>query len=249
MSNIANLYQDNTGITPLTAAGQTVGLVRDRGPKLHNFSQGTSADRPTYSAYSGLLNAPVFTPPFSFLNSVFAITTWRFLHDGSGFTMFVQGTINYDASDQESLIWDNATQSNGSLGTGCQVGFLNSSGSGVTGAMFCNIVLGKIVIVAQVVTSNNVVTSGVPYILTVRYWYLSPGGNDMILRVGGSQVGAGATVTAPGTQSASAKPNIGCNTQTTRTDFYNGSIRRVLLFKGPLPDSVLPVIEGRLLTT
>lgn len=249
MSNITSLYQDNTGLTPVTATGQNVGLARDHGPKLHGFSQGTVADRPVYSAYSGLLNAPVFTPPLSFLNSIFALTSWRFLHDGSGFTMFVQGSINFNNSNQESLIWDNATQSNGQLGTGCQIGFVVDSGSSVTGAFFCTIVLGKIAVVAQAFAPNGLIMTGIPYIFTVRYWYLSPGGNDLILRVGGSQVAAAPTQTVPSTQSASAKPNIGCNTQTTRTHFYDGPIRRVVLYKGPISDTDLPIIEGALQTT
>ena len=44
----ASLYQDDAGVTPVTAAGQTVGLMEDQSPNGIDATQGTVAARPTY---------------------------------------------------------------------------------------------------------------------------------------------------------------------------------------------------------
>lgn len=44
----ASLYQDDAGVTPVTAAGQTVGLMEDQSPNGIDATQGVVAARPTY---------------------------------------------------------------------------------------------------------------------------------------------------------------------------------------------------------
>ena len=47
-SDISVLFQDNTGATPVTAPGQTIGLVLDKSSNGFNATQATTAARPSY---------------------------------------------------------------------------------------------------------------------------------------------------------------------------------------------------------
>lgn len=53
-SDIATLFQDAAGTTPVTAAGQPVGLVLDKSGRGNHASQPTAAARPTYQSSGGL---------------------------------------------------------------------------------------------------------------------------------------------------------------------------------------------------
>lgn len=47
-SDLTTLFQDSAGTTPVTAAGQSVGLVLDKSGRGHHATQATAAARPTY---------------------------------------------------------------------------------------------------------------------------------------------------------------------------------------------------------
>ena len=47
-SDISTLFQDTAGTTPVTAAGQTVALMRDKSGGGYHATQATAAQRPTY---------------------------------------------------------------------------------------------------------------------------------------------------------------------------------------------------------
>jgi len=47
-SNLATLFQDSAGTIPVVAAGDPVGLARDRSGNGHDWVQATAAKRPTY---------------------------------------------------------------------------------------------------------------------------------------------------------------------------------------------------------
>lgn len=54
-SDISTLFQDTAGTTPITAAGQTVALMRDKSGNGFHATQATAAKRPTYQvATNGL---------------------------------------------------------------------------------------------------------------------------------------------------------------------------------------------------
>lgn len=53
-SDLSTLFQDTAGTTPVTAAGQTVGLVLDKSGRGNHATQATAASRPTYQVVSGL---------------------------------------------------------------------------------------------------------------------------------------------------------------------------------------------------
>lgn len=51
-SDISTLFQDSAGTTPVTAAGQPVGLMMDKSGRGNHATQATSASRPTYQVDS-----------------------------------------------------------------------------------------------------------------------------------------------------------------------------------------------------
>lgn len=51
-SDISTLFQDTAGTTPVTAAGQSVGLVLDKSGRGNHATQSTSLSRPTYQVDS-----------------------------------------------------------------------------------------------------------------------------------------------------------------------------------------------------
>lgn len=62
-SDFSTMFQDSAGTTPVTAAGQPVGLIRDKSPRGNNRTQPTAASRPVlqqdasgywYLAYDGV---------------------------------------------------------------------------------------------------------------------------------------------------------------------------------------------------
>lgn len=53
-SDLTTLFQDSAGTTPVTAAGQPVGLVKDKSGNGHDWSQATSGLRPLYQTGGGL---------------------------------------------------------------------------------------------------------------------------------------------------------------------------------------------------
>lgn len=53
-SDITTLFQDDAGTVPVTADGQTVGMMRDKSGNGHHALQATAGSRPTYRASSGL---------------------------------------------------------------------------------------------------------------------------------------------------------------------------------------------------
>lgn len=52
-SSLANLYQDDAGATPVTAAGQSVGRMMDTSGRNNNATQATVGARPTYQIDGG----------------------------------------------------------------------------------------------------------------------------------------------------------------------------------------------------
>jgi hypothetical protein len=53
-SDISTLFQDSAGTTPVTTAGQPVGLMLDKSGRGNHATQATSAARPTYQTGAGL---------------------------------------------------------------------------------------------------------------------------------------------------------------------------------------------------
>jgi len=47
-SDLSTLYQDTAGTTPVTAAGQAVGMIRDKSGRGNHATQATAGDRPLY---------------------------------------------------------------------------------------------------------------------------------------------------------------------------------------------------------
>ena len=53
-SDLSTLFQDSAGTTPVTTAGQPVGLMLDKSGMGNNATQATSSQRPTYQTGAGL---------------------------------------------------------------------------------------------------------------------------------------------------------------------------------------------------
>lgn len=53
-SDLSTLFQDSAGTTPVTTAGQPVGLMLDKSGRDNHATQATSAKRPTYQTAGGL---------------------------------------------------------------------------------------------------------------------------------------------------------------------------------------------------
>jgi len=53
-SDLSTLFQDSAGTTPVTAAGQPVGLILDKSGNNNHAVQATAAKRPTYQTSAGL---------------------------------------------------------------------------------------------------------------------------------------------------------------------------------------------------
>lgn len=53
-SDLSTLFQDSAGTTPVTAAGQPVGLMLDKSGRGNHATQATAAARPTYQTSGGL---------------------------------------------------------------------------------------------------------------------------------------------------------------------------------------------------
>ena len=53
-SDLSTLFQDSAGTTPVTVAGQPVGLMLDKSGNGNHATQATAAKRPTYTTGSGL---------------------------------------------------------------------------------------------------------------------------------------------------------------------------------------------------
>ncbi|PLP58263.1 hypothetical protein CYK37_15225 [Mesorhizobium loti] len=67
-SDITTLFQDDTGTTPVTASGQTVGLMRDKSGNNLHLVQATSGARPTYiNPGGGAIPSLQFTANSSFM--------------------------------------------------------------------------------------------------------------------------------------------------------------------------------------
>ena len=47
-SDLSTLFQDDAGLTPVTAAGQSVGRINDKSGRGNHATQSNAAQRPTY---------------------------------------------------------------------------------------------------------------------------------------------------------------------------------------------------------
>lgn len=52
-SDLSTLFQDDAGTTPVTAAGQAVGMIRDKSGRGNHATQATAGSRPLYQIVSG----------------------------------------------------------------------------------------------------------------------------------------------------------------------------------------------------
>jgi len=104
-SDLSSLFQDAAGTTPVTAAGQSVGLVLDRSGRGNHATQATAAARPTYGVepLGGRRNLLTFTeqfdnPAWDRIRSSVSATTepqqWYFANDGVNATSTLTSAIN-----------------------------------------------------------------------------------------------------------------------------------------------------------
>lgn len=87
-NDMATLWQDSAGTTPVTALEQPVGLMLDKSGRGASVSQATSTKRPTYSARVNLL---LDTNTLATQNVTTAAIPYTLKHDGSG-TITLSGT-------------------------------------------------------------------------------------------------------------------------------------------------------------
>ena len=87
-NDLTTLYQDATGTIPVTAAGQPVGLMKDKSGRNNHASQTVSASRPILqrNATTGAYYL-AFDGVDDFL--VIAKDNLKFLHDGTGSSVFI----------------------------------------------------------------------------------------------------------------------------------------------------------------
>lgn len=92
-SDLTTLFQDNLGVTPVTAPGQTVGRILDKSGRGNHATQATLAQRPTYG-----VNPIVGT------RNILTYSSWSNAVGGSPGTAPTGWTIGFGTGAQTSLV-------------------------------------------------------------------------------------------------------------------------------------------------
>lgn len=124
-SDLSNLYAwykyDN-----ITQSGGAVSQVSDKSGNGRHAVQATSGSQPLYSATGGANNYPYWTGTDAVSGGRYLLageaTDWTFLHDGSGFTIFL---VFKTASTQQNYFF--GTQTGAGLSKGLSVVRLNNT--------------------------------------------------------------------------------------------------------------------------
>lgn len=186
-NDLSTMYQDAAGTIPVTAAGQPVGLIRDKSGRNNHAYQAASASRPILqrNATTGA-HYLAFDGADDYL--VVAKGNLKFLHDGTGATGFV-GFKPSGATVYHTLL------NTGSLSNASVVGYALAQDDRVSGNIV-NVVTNG----ARALHVNNVVAVGVssnPRVVSFKNKL-----GTHVIRQNGSQVLNSSTET--GSPSASA---------------------------------------------
>lgn len=111
------LWLDAADTTTVTESGGAVSEWRDKSGNARHFAQATAGNRPAYTAYA-LNNRPVIDFAADFLTSSSAASTWNFLHNSTGSSVFIAAKAG-TASDPNALYGFIGTNANASSNIGC----------------------------------------------------------------------------------------------------------------------------------
>lgn len=223
-TDTAQLYQDNLGATPVTTAGQTIGLITDISAVGNDFSQATATRRPTWTTAGGYACA-------NFDGTDNRVTSTNILYDAGATTMVV--ALNAAAQDDKRIY------SEGNTGTSTPhwaplMTDTNSPWSAVCG--FLNTDGGVTKYGQSDAQSGDGTLDSTWKVVTVR-----DSGTDIKFRVNGGAWQTGFSYTRAATTLDIA--TIGCLTRTTPTSFYVGNIARLLAADRALSDENCTILE------
>lgn len=203
-SDITTLFQDSAGTTPVTAAGQSVGLIKDKSGRGNHAIQATGALRPTYVVNSGIagiqfngstqfIQTGTITPGTDKAQLFAGLRKLSDAARGTAFILFAAGgRLNLDAP---SAALNNYTAVAG--------------GSAVQGAT------------SGVITSPHIDVVSIADDITT---------SNLVLRVNGAQVASNATSQGTGNFPA-ATMTIGSNTAGANP--FNGILTSLIVRFGP----------------
>lgn len=93
-SDFSTLFQDAAGTTPVTALGQPVGLVLDKSGRGNHATQSTALSRPTLQQDSTGRYYLSFDGTDDFLSVPGSAATMKFLHDGTGASIWIGFSVS-----------------------------------------------------------------------------------------------------------------------------------------------------------
>lgn len=127
-SDISTMFQDSAGTTPVTAAGQPVGLIMDKSGRANHASQPTSASRPVLQTDG---------------------TRWWLAFDGVD-DFLSTGSINFTGTDKFTVITGIRKLTDAALGMAVEL----STGSG-NGRWYMLTDIAKLMEISSFSTANN----------------------------------------------------------------------------------------------
>lgn len=210
-SDLTTLFQDNLGVTPVTAPGQTVGRILDKSGRGNHATQATLAQRPTYG-----INPITGTRNLGLMTSFTSVTgaAGSEIPNATGWSNIATtgGTRTYVASSQfpgnQALDIVGVTAARNAIAytitplpsTTYTVSFWIESVSGFTG--FASYAVGAQTsgnINAPASTgrvSYNFTSDAVPTNVVIRFGVGTAGNANGSIRISGIQVEVGTTATA-----------------------------------------------------
>lgn len=159
-SDLATLFTDTGGTTPVTADGDLIALVNDKSGNGHHLSQGTSGNRPAYDLTSGVHSAQ-----FDGVNDYLSRSASPPPMVGSGLSISAFAAVlpnNADPQDTATILGEFSNASNTPLY--CP---LSPIGSGATdkGIQFFNRTDAGSLTLTSVLGATKTVFDGVPHVV------------------------------------------------------------------------------------
>jgi len=227
--DISSLSQTDDSSSPVTASGQSIGWIRNKGTLGGAFSQGTGTAKPTYDTFSGSLLGASFDGGDSLVSTLSA-SNFSFLHNGSRRVIMIDMVTPASAAFQSVLDTNNASSA---IGAAVYCNTPMSFGSSVANGS-----------TAVINAAGDTVLVGTRYTRTERFED-SISGNDFIRRINGTETQTAERAAVPSASGPNNTLYIGARPSGSG---FTGKIRRIRIWHVPpgYPDDFLPLGEAEI---
>lgn len=220
------LFQDTAAATPVTGSSQPIGRVNNKISGAPFFSNGTTAQKPTFDGSKAL-----FDGGDSLLSSSGAY--WSFFNDGTRHVTIARLQLTSLTLNDMAVIWDHDSLSSG-RGLQLYVDDRNVFSRNNVLTFSCNPF-------GFTLRSPNDGVGADPFTVTCRHEY-DLAGDDAIMRIDGVQVATGNSAAGPNTAENPNPPRIGAQQNNTGRRWF-GPMWRIWTFTD-LADTDIPALEA-----